>query len=399
MRRIPSHARLGAIGLAFIGLIASCPSRGEVDGTHTPSPTDSAQVGACGEVIGAPTQLTTPAPERALAVYSYANSVWLYDASADSATILRRGNGSLHGLRPRFFRNGMISFVDLREKPDDTHLFGRDSIYELVLGSRQVRELLRLPSDIRGYDWSPDGTQLMYQLPSISAEAIASMTLCLYDSRRGETRQVRKFGVSECTTVSQEDEQSVAWSSDGISILIVDTCQRPSLHVVDRNGEDSVQPRSGTFARWLPNRDVLFREIEDSTDGPWLRLDLTTGETRSIAIPAGTFRPALSPDGKTVAYDDGNLKGPSVFLYDLGRQTHRRLGQGYAAPIWLSRNLIAATAGAPCPANTECHGWWQPLNRTAGFASQRGGSRRLALQTTLPTQARLFSSIDVLLGN
>jgi hypothetical protein len=258
--------------------------------------------------------------------------------------------------------------------------------------------VLRLQSELRGHSWSPGGKRLLYQVHTVSA-GVAVMALCLFDPVQRTVQMIRKLGVSSCTFASQGDEQSVAWSARGTSIIVVDTCGSPSLYFIDRAGRDLAKPRSGTFARWLTESKVLFRMSQErQRPARWVILDVTSGRSSSTRIPAGTFRPTISQDGRLVAFDDGNESGPSLYVHDLSRGMTRRLATGYGAPVWLGPGFLAATKGGACPAGTECNGWWVPLSQTAAVDPDTGGLRRLSLQTTIP-QPRLFSVIQVFFPN
>lgn len=322
----------------------------------------------------------------------------MYRVTSDSTSLLRQGSSSDGGLRPRFRDEQRISFVQARGRPDLIHPAGQDSIFEFDLAEQQATEILKLPADVRGYAWSPDGNQLAYQV-SIFVEAegttLRRSALCLLSSSM-KPRVIRTFGDYLGTHASQNDEQIVSWSADGRAILVLDTYQSPSLYVLDLSGRDLLAPWEGRFGRWFPgDSSVLYREVDEAgRPGRWFTVDVASGERRALPMPAGTFRPAISPSGESIAFDDGDVDAPTVFAYDVLKRSTRRLVRGYGAPIWLSPSLVAAVKAGPCPSGTECGDWWMPLGKVIGIRSDSAQPRQLRLHTTLSEQ-RLFSTIDV----
>jgi hypothetical protein len=363
----------------------------------------------CGEVVSR-TEAKSAAPTPGTqAVYSSGGVLWLYDASTDSTTRLTSHPDSSR-LQPRYRGPRTVSFIQRHEKVDEVPPSGQTSLYELDLEDRRLTEILRVPTDLfLGYGWSPDGEQLAYHF--LTSHSVQTVALCLYDSVRGTMKELRSHPAEFGRGPSQSDEAMVAWSPQGSALVVTEThaLQDPSLVLIDRDGGDVVPPFEGTFARWLPDgRTVLFREPNEvlKPGGPgkipssvrWFTLDITSGKIRSVGIPAGTFRPAISPDGRLVAYDDGDQDEPSTFLYDVASGTSRMLIRGYGAPIWLGASQIAVTAGGPCPPGTECFDRWTPLDRTVAIDVGTGKSRELRLPTTIAEQC-FCATIDVTLGS
>lgn len=388
------RARRSASALCLLLVLTACTESKSPAGDGSKSPGTSASADqSCGRVVNkSPVGGRSPR-SGASAVYSYGRGLWLYDVALDSLSLLKKGSGSPNGLHARFRGAQTVSFADTRVAPDGEHPFGRDSISEITLPSHNVMELLQLPNALRGYDWSPDTRFLAYQVLAGS-----SLAICFFDAESGSLKLIRGRGLVVGTSAKQSDEESVAWSPDGKSILIADTLQSKGLFLLDPTGKDLMKPWAGTFPRWLPNgRDFIFREIDAIGAAPrWFVVNSMSGARRRLSLPGHAFRPALSPDGTAIAYDNGDERKPSVSLYDLARGTSNRLITGYAAPIWLGADALAATAAGPCPPATECSGWWQPLGRTIGFNERGKHVHRLALKTTIPA-ARLDSRVDVLL--
>ena len=127
--------------------------------------------------------------------------------------------------------------------------------------------------------------------------------------------------------------------------------------------------------------------------GRWFSLDIVTNERKPFGFPRGVSRPEISPDGRLIAFDTGDPEHPSIFIYERATRESRQLVSGYGAPIWLSNQVVAVTAGGPCPPRTECINFWTPLGRTIAVDVGNGSRRRVALPTTGP----FAEDVDVLL--
>jgi WD40 repeat protein len=285
-----------------------------------------------------------------------------------------------------------------REGNDDAHTFGQDSLYELVLATGDAIELLRLPNQVLGFAWSPDGARLAYQLRTETPGRVGPRLLCMFDARSGEASLLRSIPRPFGTGTGQREETSVDWSPDGRFILAVETAAEASLFVVDIDGRDAVTPRDGTFGRWLTEGSLLFqrdhpRNNEDP--GDWRVLSVPNGGTSPFNMPPG-YRPAVSPDGDKIAFDDGDGAEPSIFVFDVDDGTTQRLARGFVAPVWLGPDQIAATAAGPCPSGSFCPIPWSFLGTTAGIDVSTGDRTTLALPSTLQEVPR-YGVIDVLL--
>jgi hypothetical protein len=220
--------------------------------------------------------------------------------------------------------------------------------------------------------------------------------VCLYDARSGKVTLLSSINRPFGTGTGQRDEQTVAWSPTGKSILIVDTHARPSVYILGVDGRDQVRPRHGTFARWLDREAILFQAEPKTIDQAWrwVSLRLSSDRMDRMDLPKNTFRAAVSQDGTMIVFDDGDVDEPTTFLLDLRSGATQRLIRGYAAPIWLSLNEVAVTEAQPCPSQSECGDWWSEAGKTVAVDVEDGSERGLTLPTTLQ-QARIFSTIDV----
>jgi len=364
--------------------------------TDAPTPTAEPSLvtrADCGRVLNA-TKPTTSSSQP-LAVFSSPKGLSVYDIVADSVAVVD-GSASQRGLRPQFRTRRLVSFVRTREQPDPSHTFGQDSLYELDLETGESVELLRLPNVVHGYAWSPDGTLLAYELRAETASEVLPISLCLFDTQSGEARLLRSLAYWAGREANQRDEVSISWPQAATSVLVVDTIQQPSVHVVGLDGRELVQPREGSFGRWLSDDTVLVWDDPQAAGNPggWLTFSVSNVDTNPFALPATAHRPALSLDGQLIAFDDGDGAEPSVYVFDVQTGTSRRLGRRLLAPVWLGANLIAATAVGPCPPDNFCVVPWSTLDRTVGIDIVAGERRQLHLPTTIQEQF-IYGAIDI----
>jgi hypothetical protein len=330
-----------------------------------------------------------------VAVGATAAGLFRHDVVADSIDQLGEFTGAS---RPAFRSPALISFVLQREAGDEAHTFGQDSLHEMNLETGLAVELLRLPNQLTAFDWSPDGTLLAYQLRTESPSRVGPRLVCLFDSGSGRISLLNSIPRPYGTGTGQREETSVAWSSDGRLILVVETAAEAGMFVIDVDGRDVMTPRDGTFSRWLTEETILFqrdhpRNNEDP--GEWRVLSISNGETSTFAMPPG-YRPAVSPDGSKIAFDDGDGDEPSIFVFDVPGGSSQRLLRGAVAPVWLGPDRIAATAAASCPSGSACPIPWASLDTTVGIDVPTRNRTPLALPTTLQQVAR-YGVIDVLL--
>lgn len=346
--------------------------------------------GPCGDAIAAPA--STGGAAKAQAVFTDGGTVAVYDIAADAVASI--GEAAISsGRGPMFRAPGLLAFARGRLSPDDGRPLGQDSIFELDLGTGAEIEVLRLPSSVLGYDWSPDGTLLAYQLRSDTATEIGPRLLCLLDSVGGRTSLLRSIERPFGTGTGQREETAVTWSPSGRFILAVETAAQPSLFVVDTAGRDVVAPRDGTFGRWLADDRLIFQK-DPHTDRvqPWVSLSTSTDREREFGLPERAYRPVLSPVGGVIAFDDGDAEEASLYIFEIEQETTRRLVRGFVAPIWLDRDSVAAIGTGP---STLVGGIpWSVMPGTTRI-DMAGEKHDLTLTTTLQDDVR-YGVIDTI---
>lgn len=360
--------------------------------TTSPSVRPSDSVTApCGQVLLASQPRTVAA--TAAAVFASAEGLALYDVAANS-TVPLDALVSTNGPVPRFRSSAIVSFDSLREPAVEGQTVGQDSLYEFDLESGRASETLRLPNSVLGFDWSPDGMLLAYLLRSDTPSRIGPRELCLFDARRSETSLLKRIERPFGTGTGQREETAITWAPNGRQVLAVETSAQPSLFVIDLEGRDVVSPRDGTFARWLTDDRILYQDDPHSDrPGGWFSLSTTTGRARQFSLPERAYRPAISPDGDRIAFDDG-AEDPAIFIFDIDSGTSRRLAGGHVAPVWLGPDQVAATAAEPC-SHSFCPVPWSAFSTTVSIDTVTGDQQQILLPRTL-AEIHRYGVIDVL---
>lgn len=330
----------------------------------------------------------------ARAVYPTEAGLFIYDVAANTSLQID-GESLVTGPPPQFRTSTLISAVRRREDPDDGHTFGQDSLFEYDAAANRSTEILRLPDGLLAYDWSPDGAVLAYLLRFQTPTLLGPHLLCAFDSRTGTASLVREIENPFGTGVGQREETAVTWSPDGGAILVTDTAGQPSLFVVTLDGRDVVPPRAATFGRWAAADRLILQQAppDAAADWEWLYLATQTGATRGFGLPTTAYRPAISPSGDQIAYDDGEAE-PSVYVFNTADRTSERLAIGYVAPIWIGPNRVAMTAAGPCTAGDFCEIPWEAQEITGAVDLATGKTVALALPFTLSGVVR-YGVIDV----
>ncbi|MGH2794014.1 MAG: hypothetical protein ACRDKG_06885 [Actinomycetota bacterium] len=357
--------RIGALLLAVAGFTAC--SEDLPDGAQPP-----------------PTTSPTP-PGSAQVVVSHDEDLWLYHAGDDAVRRLTTDGDEAFEQQPRFHpKTSAVSYF-----VNDADGTG-GAIFDLDVSSKAATELVST-RPVRAIGWSPTGDALAY-VAGIDDDEGA--TVYLFDPATKVSKEIRSLPTCRgCGRgIADLDERRVGWSPDGKSILIVDTTldndSLTSMFVLDREGKDVVPPRSGTQARWAPDSRTIYYEQLGASGLPKMKaLAVATNRQTDIPIQGGV-RPAVSPDGRYLAYDDGKAEA-SLMLFELATGAKRRLARSVVGPIWLAAGEIAATEERPCRGD-ECGAAppWFSVGKTVSI--ELDGSRRgLSLPSTVDADVAL----------
>jgi hypothetical protein len=317
---------------------------------------------------------TTTAPAAAAPsgriVWAEKGDVWLYEAETGKRRPLTTDGLARFDSKPRFRDERRVTYLASNEE------FGPDpALVEFDLTSGQSRTLRRLPGRVRAYDWGPDGKTLAYY----GAPADDGVTE-LHVTGSGAPSLKRFAPVLGRGGFTNYDETRIDWSPNGLRLLVqdtaLDTSQDQTLYILNADGSNAAALRLGTWARWSADGRTVYCLCATTltrTDWRWQAIDVTNGASTPLLIPAGA-RPSLSPDGRRLAFDDGE-DTPSVHVLDLRTpgSLPRFVARAAIAPVWLSPSRLAFTNTRPCPdSEDEClaggHGsMFEPAGTAAAF--------------------------------
>ena len=162
---------------------------------------------------------------------------------------------------------------------------------------------------------------------------------------------------------------AIAWSGDGQRIILADS---GGLLEIGANGG---QPRRLSFAQTAVSQDLqiasrgnrlVYVQVQDNVN-IW-RVDLKSGSARSMLAPTSRYQaaPAISPDGKRIAFESDRSGSEEVWVADLDGSDAVQLSDFHAH------------TGSPS---------WSPDGRRIAFDSRASGEAALYLvdpSTALP---------------
>jgi hypothetical protein len=287
---------------------------------------------------------------------------------------------------PRFRPNGGITFV------------GGTSIFERARDG-SVARVLSLPGvyEIRGPSWSRDGRRLAFI--SVTHAPRYRFDLWLWDAQRGADRVVRFLSRCERGTVIG-DEFVTTWSPADKTVLVVNVCAPGSVRVLRPDGSSVIEPIDGTYARWSPDgASIYLRRFEDypAAGDRWASVDVRTGLVEPLPIHRGAHRPAVSPDGRSIAYDTDR----GVYVLDLATGVRRLVARDTMAPVWIGPGRIIVSGARDCvfgpSAAPDCppHGWNRRAATGETFAVDVMSGRQHALSMRVTAVIPYASSLDV----
>lgn len=335
-----------------------------------------------------------PSTEGTAVVYTTGGDLFLYDVASDSTRRLTNGGWDHPAGRPRFRDANTVTFgtEEYIEGPTpDSGGTYTARIVDLDLRTGVQREVLRSGESFAAWTWSP-ARDLLATLTYGNEADGPSVHLLEVDT--GEDRVLRTLDIAaEGRCGDDSDDIALRFSPDGSAIVVTQTAGQeddPTMWVVGLDGLDRAAPRRATHPVWSPDSRRLYYRDYDGEAG-WMSLDVAAGATTPVQASPATHRPALSPDGRLLALDDGgwshggeSMEGsahaPAALLYDLESGTETRLGDGRVGPLWLSPTTVALTDSSMCE---DCMGMWEPAGTVTAVDVRTGESRRIALGSTL----------------
>jgi Tol biopolymer transport system component len=343
----PSRSALGAL-IALLLLGTACQKKQE------PIPRSTASSPGGATTASPSASPTAPGPSTAVKiVYAAGGDLWLYTVANDS--VLRLTNtSSLNEYDPKFVDSDRISFLT-EDEP------GKAAIHEMRLTTKKQKIIYQSQSvgRILVHAWSPARTTIAYLTGDQDGQHHA-LRYYVVSSRSNKT--IRSFGAFEGREFIQDDFISVEWAPDGSSVLVVASplAAGGTMFVVRASQPNVIPARSGTFAHYSRDgKRIFYREFGGQKR--WFEVTVPGNVATSLNASAWTYRMSVSPDGKSLAYDNG---GPSTssYVYVVSSRSQRRAGPG-VRPLWLSLDAIAAEKTVPCSATADdpC---FEPFKRT-----------------------------------
>jgi hypothetical protein len=316
-------------------------------------------------------------------VFATRGDIWLYGPGRGPARRVTK-DGSAHlDSSPRFVGAGEIAFV-------------RDgNLVRLDLRSRRIRIVVRRL--VLAYAWDVRGDRVAVL---VQPNGVGGHRLSLVRPPSDKPVVLRRFAVAnrggEGSTRPVDGERSLVWSRGRLLLVDTDLPRRAGfVHVLGVRGADLIRPRVGTHAGWRGG-SIYYRDLSAPA---WHLVELGRGTTSELAIHRGRMHPALSPDHRLLALDDGRAWSPgrprrgctcTIYVYDFRRRVERRVRAGLVAPAWISAGTLAATRVHGC-SGQQC-GMDVPMwvrERAGSFLGLDGGVRRAPGLSTLDAAVSL----------
>jgi Tol biopolymer transport system component len=310
-----------------------------------------------GQPVAAPeatfmTTTTRPEAHSGRLVWAEQGDVWLYDNETGRRRALTTDGDARQDFMPHFRDRSHVTYLTTEQKP------GRDpTLEEIDLDTGKRRVLERWSGWVRAYSWSPDGKTLASFANRVEGEPTE---LRIYGDG---PPQIRPFApIFGRGTFVDYDEARIEWSRDGRRLLLLDTAldtqpNDDTLYLLNADASNAAPARQGTWARWSADGKRIYCRCSTAGKGgiPWIwqEIEVPTGAWRALPIPLAA-RPSLSPDGRFLAFDDGQ-DTPSVHVLDLQAPAARArfLARDALAPLWLRPALIAVTDTRACPRSED----------------------------------------------
>lgn len=376
-RNAPQLRRCAGALVALVLITSGCSGKGESQGRPTPagSSPSASNTPSPTTTSASPTQSPRPkpVPSARKVVYEFDGDLYLYTVATDSVT--RLTSSSAFEYDPKFIDSNRISFLTYQSEP------AKAFIYEMRLGTKARKLLLTTSSvgRIMTHAWSPARSTVAY----LTLHETAGFALRFFVPSSKSDRSVRNFGKFEGREYGNDDSLHVEWQPDGRAVLVVGTPLESgrTMYVVRGTGANAIAPRAGTFARYAPDGSrIYYREFGGQER--WRQVTVPGGAVTAILVARGSYRPSISRDGRSLAFDNGAAT-PSVYVYSFSARTYRRAGPGFD-PLWLTTTTLAVRNAVRCAPTSDdpCFDPYKPTGTVDRLSTTGAAAKRLKMKTT-----------------
>ncbi len=200
---------------------------------------------------------------------------------------------------------------------------------------------LHTPEGLNGYlpRWSPDGSQLVYQLRDGGSDELGD--LFVHDVSSGQRTRLTDLELSRADTWSL----AARFSPDGRNVIFhvrrgagaVPESGWDVWSVPVTGGEPTLVLRDAMFPEYFPDGEAIAF-VEPSPEGASLKIADGDGSIRALVetnSPGGIVWPAISPDGTRIVYGNEG----SIYVVDAATGGSSRVADGDNAE-WLDRDTL-----------------------------------------------------------
>ena len=204
--------------------------------------------------------------------------------------------------------------------------------------------------------WSPDGTKLAVSCIQRSSD-LSRVSIQVIDVTTGRATLLYENDLSVFFPVTQTAPHYLYWAPDSKSLAFVaSTFQRLTLFVQNTETEDTptvVQTGAPIYFHWAGDSNSILLHIREDLKLAQKPFD---ADSRELLTSVDGFRvPALSPDGRLMAYTSVSEAGGSLFIAETGDLSTARsvLEVGpWSAFMWSPDGTELAVADRTDPAES-----------------------------------------------